>query len=122
MSALGAAAVAGWTLGSADAPQSPPRTASPQTSNAAAAAPVEIQRAGQVVSVSDDSLTTVTPDGRTTTFRITGETHHITGSFAPSQQVIVLGVVRNGVPVATAIADQSAAGPHGPPMDYGLPT
>lgn len=72
--------------------------------------------------MSGDSLTTVTPDGRTTTFRITPQTHHITGSFAPSQRVVVLGVVRDGVPVATAIADQSAVGPHGPPMDYGLPT
>lgn len=117
--ALGTAAVAGWTLG---APDSAPSSSTPEARNAAAEAPVEIQRTGQVVAVSDDSLTTVTPDGHTTTFRLTPTTNRITGGFEPSQHVVVLGVVHNGVPVATAIAEQDAVGPDGPPMDYQLPT
>lgn len=118
LSALGAAAVTGWTLGSAD---SEPSSVSPHTRIAAAEAPVEIQRVGQVVAVSEDWLTTVTPDGRTTTFRMTPDTHRVTGGFRPSQDVVVLGVVHDGVPVATAVAEQGAVGPDGPPMDYGLP-
>ncbi|MDY6998419.1 MAG: hypothetical protein SW019_17600 [Actinomycetota bacterium] len=122
LSALGAAAVAGWTLGSVDADRSsPPRPASPQTTNVAAEAPAPIEHEGRVVAVSDDSLTTVTPDGEATTFRITPQTHRITGSFAPSQDVVVIGVIQDGIPVATAIADPRAVGPDGPPMDYGLP-
>lgn len=122
LSALGAAAVAGWTLGSVEGEPSSPRTASPETSNAAAETAVPIQHQGRVVSVSADSLTTVTPDGQATTFRITPQTNRVTGSFAPSQDVVVVGEIRDGVPVATAIADQRATGGDGPPMDYGLPS
>lgn len=119
LSALGAAAVTGWTLGAAD---TPPRAASPQTSKVAAETSAEIQRTGRVVAVSDDSLTTVTPHGQMTTFRLTPDTNRVTGSFEPRQSVVVLGVVRDGVPVATVIAEQSAVGARGAPMDYGLPT
>ena len=119
MSALGVAAVTGWTLGSAD---SAPSDSAPQARTAAAEAPIEIQRTGQVVTVSEDALTTVSPEGHTTTFRLTPDTNRITGGFEPSQNVVVVGVVRNGVPVATAVAERAAVGPDGPPMDYGLPT
>ncbi len=119
MSALGVAAVTGWTLGSAD---SAPSDSAPQARTAAAEAPIEIQRTGQVVTVSEDALTTVSPEGHTTTFRLPPDTNRVTGGFEPSQNVVVVGVVRNGVPVATAVAERGAVGPDGPPMDYGLPT
>lgn len=88
----------------------------------------QFQRSGQIVAVSHDSLTTVTGN-ETTTFRITPQTARITmpgatapASFAPHQHVLVLGVMHDGVPVATAIADERAVGPDGPPLDYQLPT
>ena len=37
------------------------------------------------------------------------------------QHVVVVGVVRDGAPVATAIADGGAAAGEGRPMDYQLP-
>ncbi|MGE2836242.1 hypothetical protein [Mycobacterium sp. SMC-4] len=94
------------------------------------AGPREFQSSGQVISVSGDTMTTAA-GGETTTFRITPQTTQITlpgvsapyaaTSFAPKQSVVVLGVVHDGVPVATAIADERAVGPNGPPMDYQLP-
>ncbi len=81
----------------------------------------QIQRSGEVIAVTENTLTTATPDGTTTTFRLTPETAKITPP-ALKGNVVVLGVVHDGVPVATAVADQRAVGPNGPPMDYGLPT
>lgn len=109
-----------------------PRTATVQVTPAAAdLSAQDIQRTGRVTAVSPNSLTTTSADGRVTTFRITPDTVAITRpgvsapfaptSFAPAQNVVVLGVVRDGVPVATAIADPTVAGPAGPPMDYQLP-
>lgn len=93
--------------------------------------PQHIEKTGQVIAASKDSLTTSTPDGQTTTFRITADTAQISapGTGTPDartalplkRKVVVLGIVHDGVAVATAIAD-AAVGPHGPPMDYGLPT
>jgi hypothetical protein len=92
--------------------------------------PQQIQRTGQVIAASKDSLTTSTPGGETTTFRITADTTQISApgtgtpdartAFPLKRNVVVLGVIHDGVAVATAIAD-AAVGPHGPPMDYGLP-
>ena len=76
---------------------------------------------GQVIAASKDTVTTSTPDGQTTTFRITPDTTQI-GAPGLKKNVVVLGVVHDGVAIATAIADQSATGPDGPPMDYDLPT
>jgi hypothetical protein len=129
-SLIAAAAAAGGLLAVMD--DDGPRTATIQTPPAAAAVPVQdIQRAGQVTDVSATSLTTTAADGRVTTFRITPNTAAITQpgtstpfavtSFAPAQYVVVVGIVQDGVPVATAIADPAAAGPAGPPMDYQLP-
>ena len=109
-----------------------PRAATVQTPPPTAAVPAQdIQRAGRVTAVSATSLTTTAADGLVTTFRITPDTAAITQpgrstpfaatSFAPAQHVVVVGVVRDGVPVATAIADPAAAGPAGPPMDHRLP-
>ncbi|KWX57234.1 hypothetical protein [Mycobacterium sp. NAZ190054] len=117
---MGAAGVAGWLWTSAVAqPQQAPAQQQPP---AAAQAPQEIHRVGQVIAASRDSLTTTTPDGQTTTFRITADTARIGEPGTLKSHVVVLGVVHDGVAVATAIADQGAVGPDGPPMDYDLPT
>lgn len=116
---MGMAGAAGWVI-TANAAETPPAPA-PALPAATAASPEEIQRTGQVIAASEDTLTTSTPDGQTTTFRITADTTQI-GAPGLKKNVVVLGVVHDGVAVATAIADQAAAGPDGPPMDYGLPT
>ncbi|KGI71237.1 hypothetical protein EU78_26615 [Mycolicibacterium rufum] len=129
-SMVAAAGVTGWLLAVMD--DDGPRTVTVQTPPAAVSAPAEaIQRAGLVTAVSATSLTTTASDGQVTTFRITPDTAAITRpgastpyaatSFAPSQHVLVVGVVHDGVPVATAIADPAATGPAGAPMDYDLP-
>ncbi|MBB2989213.1 cytoskeletal protein RodZ [Mycolicibacterium iranicum] len=99
------------------------QTAAGQTSVGpqAAAAPQQIQRVGQVTAASPTSLTTTTAAGVSTTFRITPSTTHIGQPTALQQNVVVMGVIRDGVPVATAIADRQMVGPDGPPMDYQLP-
>lgn len=122
MATLGTAAAAGWLLTIqivGPAPAQP--TAAPQPMVAEPPVHEQIHREGQVIAASGDSFTTSTPDGQTTTFRITPDTAQIT-SPAVKRHVVVVGVLHDGVAVATAIADQSAVGPNGPPMDYGLPT
>lgn len=129
VSIVGAAGAAGCLFTARAAqPQSAPAPSPAQS--ATAPAHEEIQLTGQVIAGSRDSLTTSTPDGQTTTFRITPQTTQIgapgTGTpnastaFPLKRNVVVLGIVHDGVPVATAIADASV-GPDGPPMDYGLP-
>lgn len=127
VSIVGAAGAAGWLFtAQAAQPQPAPAPSAPQS--ASAPAHQEIQLTGQVIAASSNSLTTSTPDGQTTTFRITPQTTQIgapgTGTpnaIALKRNVVVLGIVHDGVPVATAIAD-ATVGPDGPPMDYGLPT
>lgn len=86
-----------------------------------------VQLVGQVVAISPASITTRSTDGTTTTFAITpattrintdGGANPVTGeSFSVNQTVTVLGVVNNGTPVATALADGNAPAGSGPPMD-----
>ncbi|SRX78988.1 hypothetical protein MPP7335_00721 [Mycolicibacterium parafortuitum] len=122
---MAAAGAAGWlvTTEILEPPQQPP-----QQFQAAAASvpqqpqqPQQIQRAGQVTSSSPQSVTMVGADGQSTTFRITPETAQIGLPGVMPRNVVVHGVIRDGVAVATAIADREAIGPDGPPMDYGLP-
>lgn len=119
---MGAGAVAGWLWTSAIAqPEvAPVAQQPPVAAPAPAPAPQQIQQVGQIVSATPNSLTTSTPDGQTTTFRITADTAQI-GAPATKSHVVVLSVMHDGVPVATAVADQNAIGPDGPPMDYDLP-
>lgn len=150
VSLMGAAGTAGW-LWTSTALQQPAETTPAQTAPAqtaptqaeptqpeltqpAVALPAhrEIQRYGQVIAATRDSVTTSTPGGQTTTFRVTPDTARIGESqstqtavaapFPLKRHVVVLGVIHDGVAVATAIADQAAVGPDGPPMDYHLPT
>lgn len=84
-----------------------------------------VQIVGQVVAVTPNTITTRSPDGITTTFQITAATARYNSDgatnslgrqpFSVNETVTVMGVVRNGTAVATALADQNAGG--GPPMD-----
>ncbi|MBX7448750.1 hypothetical protein GR927_12195 [Mycolicibacterium sp. 3033] len=121
-----AGGMAGWVLAVAG-PHGAQQTATMSTPQRVApvAMTEDVRRVGQVTAVSPHSLTTVDGDGRTTTFAITPDTTRILspGSAAvrPTQHVVVLGTVRDGVLVATAIADRDSANGGGPPMDYQLP-
>jgi hypothetical protein len=84
---------------------------------------------GRLVAVSPDSLTTQSADGSIQTYSITSNTTAITdsgqnaspaASFAVNDEVMVVGTRQGGAVVATAVADKSAVGPQGRPMDFGL--
>jgi hypothetical protein len=84
---------------------------------------------GRLVAVTADSLTTQSPDGMLQTFAVTPNTTAITdtgqsstpaASFTVNDEVMVVGTRQGGAVVATAVADKSAVGPQGQPMDFGL--
>ena len=84
---------------------------------------------GRVIAVREDSLTTQSADGMIYTFAVTPDTTAIradgqsaspAASFAVNDEVTVIGTQQGGSVVATAVADTSAVGPQGRPMDYGL--
>jgi hypothetical protein len=84
---------------------------------------------GRLVAVTADSLTTKSADGSTHTYAVTPNTTAITdsgqsaspaASFTVDDVVTVVGSPQGGTVVATAVADQSAVGPQGRPMDYGV--
>jgi hypothetical protein len=97
----------------------PPQVASQQS----------LSQQGRLIAVTPDSLTTQSADGMVQTFAVTPDTTAITGdghgaspaaSFAVNDEVMVVGTRQGGAVVATAVADKSAVGPDGPPMDYGV--
>lgn len=124
-SMLVAAGMAGWLLAVANPDRPATMTVTSSQPVASAPAAANVQRSGWVTAVSPTSLTTADAAGQTTTFAITPDTTQIYGpgttAFRPSQHVMVVGVVRDGVQVATAIADRDATGGGGQPMDYHLP-
>jgi hypothetical protein len=60
----------------------------------------------------------VTPS--TTAITASGQNASPAASFAVNDEVTVIGTRQGGTVVATAVADQSAVGPQGRPMDYGV--
>ncbi|WP_422748845.1 hypothetical protein ACN27E_10535 [Mycobacterium sp. WMMD1722] len=106
------------TPDAADAPAPLPQasTSGPVTQN------------GTVVAVTADSVTTRSDDGVLQTYRITPDTTAVTldrqqaaspaASFTVDDRVSVFATVHSGQQIATAVADQDAVGPNGPPMDY----
>lgn len=119
-SVLAAAIVELVTPEASTAPAStPPQVASPQS----------LSQQGRLIAVTPDSLTTQSADGMVQTFTVTPDTTAITGdghsaspaaSFTVNDEVMVVGTRQGGAVVATAVADKSAVGPEGPPMDYGV--
>ncbi|WP_234880118.1 hypothetical protein [Mycolicibacterium litorale] len=105
---------------------SSPEPAAPAAPQASSTAPTT--QHGTVVAVTADSVTTRSDDGLIQTYRITPDTTAVTAdrqqpaspaaSFAVDDRVAVFATVQAGQHVATAVADQSAVGPDGPPMDY----
>jgi hypothetical protein len=104
-----------------------PAASSPSVPSAAEHQPLTQQ--GRLIAVTPDSLTTQGADGSVQTFSINANTTAITddgrngspaASFAINDQVTVMGNRQGDAVVATAVAEQSAVGPQGRPMDFGL--
>ena len=106
-----------------------PEASTAATQSAPPAAQQSLTQQGRLIAVSPESLTTRSADGVTQTFTITPSTTAITdsgenaspaSSFAVNDEVMVVGTRQGSTVVATAVADKSAVGPQGRPMDFGL--
>jgi hypothetical protein len=94
---------------------------------AAPAEPQSLSQEGRLVAVTPTSVTAQSIDGFARTYVIDAETNAITehGSliggaataFAVNDEVAIVGVVRDGRAVATAVADKQVSDLNGPPMD-----
>ena len=117
-----AAIVAAVVARTADGPG--PTAAVPAVSTAAAQS---ISQEGRLVAVTPTSLTARGADGVARTYVVTAQTHAITGSgsqvgdtvgtFSVDDEVAIVGVVRDGTAVATAVAHRTVSALNGPPMD-----
>jgi len=103
-------------------------TAQQQGARVTAAAPQQpVSQEGRLVAVTPTSVTAESMDGFARTYVITPETNAITAagsavggaatSFAVDDEVSIVGVVRNGKAVATAVAHKQVSNLNGPPMD-----
>jgi hypothetical protein len=106
-----------------------PSPANPTPPAAQAQPQQPLSQHGRLIAVTPESLTTQSADGSVNTYAITPNTTAITGtgqssspaaSFTVNDEVMIVGTRQNGAVVATAVADTSAVGPQGAPMDYGL--
>lgn len=103
--------------------------ATAQRSPAAAPPAVQqpISQEGRIVAVSPTSVTAESVDGFARTYVIDSQTNAITmqGSlvggaataFAINDEVAIVGIVRDGTAVATAVAEKQVSNLDGPPMD-----
>lgn len=82
-------------------------------------APQPVTQQGTVVVLTPDSFTARSADGLTQTYAITPNTNAVT-PLAVNDEVTVVGTRSGTDAVATTVAEQSAVGPQGRPMDYGL--
>jgi len=99
-----------------------------QGARVTAAAPQQpVSQEGRLVAVTATSVTAESTDGFARTYAITPETTAITAagsaiggaatSFAVDDEVSIVGVVRDGKAVATAVAHKQVSNLNGPPMD-----
>jgi hypothetical protein len=102
-------------------------TAARQVTELTPAVQQPVSQEGRLVAVSPTSVTAESGDGYARTYLIDGQTNAITerGStlggagttFAVNDEVSIVGIVRNGTAVATAVADKQVSHLNGPPMD-----
>ncbi|OBG31250.1 hypothetical protein [Mycobacterium sp. E3198] len=85
-----------------------------------------VRQEGTVIAVSADSVTARSADGYTQTYLVTPNTAFITNGgrsasaasyFAINDHVSIIGTIRNGTALATAVADRDVANGSGSPMD-----
>ena len=119
VTALSAAMMAHLVTGNAVAVQQSPA--------AAPAVQQPISQEGRLVAVSPTSVTAESIDGYARTYLIDSQTNAITtrgssiggaaNAFAVNDEVAIVGVVRDGRAVATAVAAKQVSNLDGPPMD-----
>lgn len=90
-----------------------------------------VQQEGTVIAVTADSVTARSANGYTQTYRVTPNTAIITrnGSrnvsapahFAVNDRIAIVGTIRGGTALATAVAERAATRGDGRPMDFGDP-
>ena len=91
------------------------------------AQPPALNQHGRLIAVSPDSVTARSADGVVQTYRVTPDTTALTlggnhtvspaTTFSVDDEVAIAGVMQNGTPVATTVADRQVSGLDGPPMD-----
>jgi predicted PurR-regulated permease PerM len=116
--AISAAAVVPVVSGDATAARTPDATPAMQQ---------PISQEGRLVAVSPTSVTAQSVDGFARTYVIDAQTNAITtggslvggaaSAFAVNDEVAIVGVVRDGTAVATAVAAKQVSNLNGPPMD-----
>ncbi len=86
-----------------------------------------VRQEGTVIAVSADSVTARSADGYTQTYLVTPNTAFITNGsrstttashFAINDHVDIIGTIRNGKALATAVADRDMTDGNGSPMDH----
>lgn len=86
-----------------------------------------VRQEGTVIAVSADSVTARSADGYTQTYLVTPNTAFITNGarsaaaaahFAVNDHVDIIGTIRNGRALATAVADRDVTNGNGSPMDH----
>ncbi|MCV7090143.1 hypothetical protein [Mycobacterium interjectum] len=87
--------------------------------------PQPVRQQGTVIAVSADSVTARSADGYTQTYLVTPNTAFITSRsaiaashFAINDHVDIIGTIRNGTALATAVADRDMTNGDGSPMDH----
>ncbi|SPM29716.1 hypothetical protein BN971_04149, partial [Mycobacterium terramassiliense] len=86
-----------------------------------------VRQQGTVIAVSADSVTARSVDGYTQTYLVTPNTAFITNGsrsaiaashFEINDHVDIIGTIRNGTALATAVADRDMTNGNGLPMDH----
>lgn len=105
-----AAALAALVVNAAGSEPTPPATADQHVS-----------QEGTLIAVSPESVTARSRDGITRTYLVTPQTAVITRTgtqFTVNDEVDIIGTIRNGTALATAVAHRDLGHGDGPPMDY----
>lgn len=88
-----------------------------------------VRQEGTVIAVSADSVTARSADGYTQTYLVTPNTTFITiggrsaiaaSHFAINDDVDIIGTIRNGTALATAVAARDMTNGNGSPMDHAV--
>lgn len=90
-----------------------------------------ISQEGRLIDVTPTSVTAQGTDGVARTYLVNGDTNAITaagsrvgdtaGAFTVNDEVAIVGVVRDGTALATAVAHREVTALNGPPMDAVTP-
>ena len=90
-----------------------------------------VREQGRLVAVTPTSVTALGADGVARTYVVDSNTNAITvagsqvgntaGTFAVNDEVAIVGEVRDGTAVATAVAHRDVSALNGPPMDAATP-